>query len=158
MSNCSKYVNVVVQLADKRVLLYQGRSSIYYYETDRRPLSITIEELLIGKENALEVANEIIQNIFGINPHSYTDAFATMTRLAQIQHRPNKTIIPFLIKLKTGLAFQAKPTDYFTATKWSTVLKEVMAGSVYQTGGNPPKHTPVAIGLARELTARGVFD
>lgn len=157
MLNCLKYVNIIVQLADKRVLLYQGAFGSGRESDYRTSLSITTEREIKSTESALEVANEVLKNTFSINTHSYSDSFAEMKQLLPIRTQPDKLIIPFLIKLKSGIAFQIKPTDYFTAIKWSNILKDVMRSSVYQKVGNHPKHTPVAIEIARELTSRGVF-
>jgi len=145
-TNCLRCVNMVVQLSDKRILLYRPRNNAQW--------SITIERYISATESPLDCINNILWDLFGINPFNYSDNFAEIKRYPPTKGIHDKNIIVYIMKLKSAIAFQARPTDQFKALPWFILLKEIMSNSIYV---DCPEHTPNSIIISRELHIKEVF-
>jgi hypothetical protein len=142
-------VNMVVQLPDKRILLHRPNGNARW--------SMTIERYISLSESPLGFVNDILWNLFGIDPFSYNDNFAEIKRYPPTKGIQDKNIIVYIMKLKSAIAFQAKPTDQFKAIQWDTLLKEIMRNSIYVGYNSRPEHTPNSIIVAKELHIKEVF-
>lgn len=147
--NGLRCVNMAVQLPDKRILLHKL--------TNNAQWCITIERYIKATEAPLDCVNDILLNLFGINPFNYNDDFAEIKRYPPTKGIEDKNIIIYIAKLKSAIAFQAKPNDQFMAMPWSTLLKDIMTNSVYAEYNCLPKHTPNAVTISRELHIKEVF-
>ena len=145
-TNCLRCVNMVVQLADKRILLHRPNSNAQW--------SMTIERYISLSESPLGFVNDTLWNLFGIDPFTYNDNFAEIKRYPPTKGIQDKNIIVYIMKLKSSIAFQAKATDQFKAIPWAILLNEIMINSVYN---NRPEHTPNSIIVSQELHIKGVF-
>ncbi len=149
ITNCLRCVNMVVQLPDKRILLHRPNGNAQW--------CITIERYIPSTESPLDCVNDILWNIFGIDPFTYNDNFAEIKRYPPTKGIQDKNIIVYIMKLKSAIAFQAKPTDQFKAVQWATLLKEIMRNSVYVNYDSRTEHTPNSVIVARELHIKEVF-
>lgn len=152
LTNALKYVNVSVQLADKRVLLFKREHG------GSPQWSITIEQFLSHKDDQLVEANKILWKKFGIDTNSYRDSFAKITRLKPIEILPNRVIFPFTVKMKSALAFQCETYERYVAKDWYDILDDLMKLSIHHKKGHWPVHTPTAVFTAKELHIRRAFD
>lgn len=148
MTNHLRCVNMVVQLPDKRILLHRPESDAQW--------CVTIERYIKATESPLDCVNDILWNLFGIDPITYSDNFAEITRYPPTKGIHDRNIIIYIMRLKSSIAFQAKPSDQFVATPWSALLKDIMEKSIY-IGRGEAKHTPNAIIISRELHIKEIF-
>lgn len=147
-----RYLNLTIQLADKRVLLYKKRNG------GSPQWAITVEQFLTTMEDPLVEANKILWNKFGVNACDYSDEFAEIKRLPSFDIVPNRRIFPFIMKLASNFAFQAKVDDHFVAMDWYSILDDILKKSTNMGAGQWPEHTPTAVLVAKELHLRGVFN
>ncbi len=141
-------VNLVVQLPDKRLLLHRGRKNAQW--------CVTVERYIKSTDAPLDCINDVLWNLFGIDPFNYNDNFAEIKRYPPTKGIQDQGIIIYIAKLKSAIAFRAKPEDQFIAMPWATLLKDIMENSVY-IGYGLQKHTPNAITISRELHIKEVF-
>jgi hypothetical protein len=141
---------MVVQLPDKRILLHKYKNNVQW--------SITIERYLELTESPLDCVNDILWNIFGIDPFNYSDNFADIKRFPTSKGTKDNNIVIYIAKLKSSISFQAKLEDSFSAMLWKDLLRDVRMNSICAGYNPPPKHTPNAIIVSRELHVKEVFD
>jgi hypothetical protein len=118
---------------------------------------MTIERYITPAESPLGCVNDILWNLFGIDPLNYNDNFAEIKRYPPTKEIQSKNIIIYIMKLKSAIAFQAKPTDQFKAVPWLMLLREIMSNSIYVGYDSRPEHTPNTIEVSRELHIKEVF-
>ena len=153
MYNYLKYANVTVQLADSRVLVYH---KLYGGSSQR---TVTREVFLCNNESPLSEANKILWHIFGINVDTYGDAFAEIKQLSPFEIAPNRRIYPYIVRMKSALAFQALPEDQYVAMDWYAIVDDMIVNSGgARKPGSFTKHTPTAILTIKKLHASKVFD
>ncbi len=150
MSDWTMYTNMVVQLQDKRVLLYK--------ENAYKPWDLTIKRLIDSPKQSLDLANDILWNTFGIDPNNYSDAFAEIKRYNRIENSKKEIITIYVMKVKAAIAFQTKPEEQFIALRWSDVLEDIIRKAIYIEYDLTPKYTHHAILVAQTLNVRGVFE
>ena len=148
-----RYLNVAVQLADKRILL-----SRKHIGGDRfTQWAITIERFLGETQEALSELNKVAWEVFGIDAQTYSDSFLEFRRIHPIYHT-NVFMIPFIMKFKSSLAFQVKKEMQFAAIPLDKLLVDIMENSAFPKNGGPSKHTCNAIYMAKEIQLRGLFN
>jgi len=146
---CTRYMNLVVQLPDKRILLYRPIHNAQW--------SITIERFIKTTETPLDCVNDVLWNLFGINPNNYSDEFAEIKRFPTIKFNQGSNIIVYIAKLKSAISFRSKPREQFMAVSWKDILRDVMINSTYTEYNSTAKHTSNAVVVARELHIKEVF-
>lgn len=144
------YANIVVQLQDKRILLYK--------ENTHRPWDLTIKRFVISPEQSLDIANSMLWNIFGIDPNNYSDDFVEIKRYNRIESSKKEKIVVYVMKLKAAFAFQAKPEEQFIALKWGDVLRDIIRESLFDGYSPSLKYTRHAVLVAQMLNIREVFE
>jgi len=137
-----------VQLPDDRILLHKHRSNAQW--------CVTVERYIKSTESSLDCVNDILWNLFGIDPFGYSDAFAEIKRYPPTKGIQDKNIVIYIMKLKSAIAFRTKPEEQFMAMPWNTLLNDIRINSVY-AGNGLQKHTPNAIIVSRELHIKEVF-
>ncbi len=148
MSNFLQCVNMAVQLPDKRILLHRDIIPLW---------SISIERFINKERAPLDCVNDILWNLFGINPTNYSDNFIEVKRFPPTKNLEDNNIVLYVAKIKSSIVFQAKPTDKFSAISWNDLLKDIMRNSIYVEYNRAQKHTQNAIIVAKELHIKEVF-
>lgn len=141
---------MVVQLPDKRILLHKSINSAQW--------EISIERYISSTGSSLGCVNDILWNLFGIDPFNYSDNFVEIRRYPQTKDLQDENIIIYIMKLKSSIAFRSEASDQFKAVKWSTLLLEIMSNSIHIAHNTIPEHTSNSIMVARELHIKEIFN
>ena len=147
-----KYLNVVVQLADKRVLLYRKHHGGW------PQWSVTHEKYLNNEESPLIEANKILYNVFGIDPVNYSDDFAIVKQISPIVIMPNRQLNPYIVKMQTLLSFRGEVEDEYRAFRWDDIIDMIMHDLAGTSTSLNPTFTPTACYAVRGLTNKKVME
>lgn len=145
-----KCINIVVQLPDKRILLHKSVNGVQW--------EISIEHHILPTESSLGCVNNILWNLFGIDPFNYSDDYVEIKRYPQTDDLQDENIVIYIMKLKSSIAFKSEISRQFKAVRWSTLLMEIMSNSIHIRCDATPEHTPNSIIVARELHIKEVFN
>lgn len=143
-----RILTITVILPYDRVLTYRNGVDSEWQVTVEKDVTVN---------NALDVFNASMWDIFGVDTKTYRDNFANIRRLAPINRLPEIFITPFIVELKSSLAFESGVNDFFTAKGFNEVLNDVMSNTVYKAVDKPSKHTLNTVHLLKELHTKGVF-
>lgn len=118
-----KYVSIVVQLPDNRILLSKTR----FTQESSDMWQITFGRIAPMKHNSpLITANELMWDKLGIKHDEYSEEYVDAKQLPAINENGLTSIHLFLLKFKTTLVFQAEPRKQFKAVSWKFLIEDVL--------------------------------
>lgn len=143
-----RIICITVILPDKRVLSHRtGVDSEW---------EVTLEKS-VECSDSLTVFNKTMWETFGVNTENYSDNFAEILRMAPINRLPEVFITPFLVSLKSSIAFESGINEFFQAIRAKDLLNDIMSNTVYPSNNKPKKHSQNAVHVLTQLHTRGVF-
>lgn len=144
-------VNVSIQLPDKRVLLRRRILEPEYIPK----WSATVEKVVPITGSALSITNSILLDNFGIDPWSYRDSFAEITR-HPVMGNLGLTLVT--AKVKSEFIFTSAPNEQFMAVSFDDLIENVMMDATMRQGTDLQVFTDNTIWVVRRLCKSEVFD
>lgn len=145
-----RVVNIAVQLADKRVLLHRKR---YLTAAGYTNYVLTIDQPIKVMEAALDVANQMIEGYFNIDPHNYSESTVSIKQLG-IVNSPAKLVNLFTIKLKRTFTLCTEADCFYSAIRWQKLVADVRNNRCGVLQGYTGSVAPVV----EKIFAGRVFD
>jgi hypothetical protein len=145
-------MDIVIQLPDKRILLY--KSSLL----NHNKWNLTIEHTIKSSEISFGYINSVLCDLFDINYYDLDKKFSEIKQYPLSNCTNSINIELYIAKLKSSVSFKTKIENKFIAMSWKTIMKDIMNNSICINLNNFPKHTLNAIKISRELNNEGYFD
>jgi|APCry1669188910_1035180.scaffolds.fasta_scaffold00061_51 hypothetical protein len=152
MSNYLTCMDIVIQLPDKRILLY--KSSLL----NHNKWNLTIEHTIKSSEISFGYINSVLCDLFKIDYYDLDKKFSEIKQYPLPNCTNSVNIELYIAKLKSSISFKTKPENKFIAMPWKTLLKDIMKNSICNDHNCFPKHTLNAIKISRELHNERYFD
>lgn len=154
MVNTFRYMNLTVVLPDGRILLQRNMGAQALASTQ---WSGSVERFLATSMDPGIEAARVLYSQFKVRPSLQDSGSVVIDRLAPIESLSGRYIVPFVVRIKTHLNFQALTTEQFQAGRFDDILDDILANSIYPKQGQFPRHTPTFIHVARALHERREF-
>ena len=157
MSNLSKFVLIIIKLSDGRILTerrFLGDSGL------TSQWSATVESFLSLSDQPIPTAIDTLWSAFSLDFRGYQKEIpqAKLTQLTpHYVVNMERIIHPFLIEMKTSLAFRAAKTRIYTAVRPNDLINDLLSTSVYALQGMT-KYTSNTIFTMADLHRKKVFE
>ena len=146
------YVTATVQLADKRVLVHKN-----LFPGSTKQSTVTMEKLITDADEVTPAITSFLWESFGISTIQHPGVFAEVTKLEPFNYASYRCVMPFVVRLKSALAFKASRHDMYNAYNWQHIVNDVFENSLAWRVGEFPKHSPTSIRLVQVFNQRGIF-
>lgn len=146
MSNCLRMLDIVVQLADERLLVRDGLVNI-----NGSPMikHLTIDRALLANESMAEVVREELYTRFSIDINDHDKSSMDVKQFCSETTHQDMLLYIYVVSFKKTMHLKVKPWEVYRAKRREELILEVKAGSIY---------SPNARIALEQINKRGLLD